>query len=66
MLCSKILLTPCENVSMVFDACWPNCWDFTTFSDYVYGPHKVNAQDLWLRSVLILTCFCCLVSVFFV
>lgn len=67
MLCSKILLMPCENLSMAFDvAVSAIAGIFTTYLGYVYGPQKVNAQDLYLRSLLILTCFYCLVFCLFV
>lgn len=52
---------------MAFDmAAGPIAGIFTTYLGYVYDPvsHKVNAQDSWLRSALILTCFFCLSAVF--
>lgn len=54
---------------MAFDmAAGPIAGIFTTYLGYVYDPvsHKVNAQGSWLRSALILTCFCCLSAVFLV
>lgn len=59
MGCSKNLPTTCENLSMDFDmAASPVARLLTAYLGYTYEPvsHKVNTEDCWLMSILILAC----------